>query len=153
VVAVGVPVGQSDDPVAGPDQAGRLRLQQQGEGRLLGGVPGHEVEEVPLRQERDRLVPAGQPAEVGEPEVAVVGGDGQPVDHPQRQPGELRAQPELVEHGERGRVDRVAAEVAEEVAVLLQDDDLHPGPSEEQPQDGTGRAAPGDHTLHQLIVR
>jgi hypothetical protein len=63
-----------------------------------------------------------------------------------RQAQQLLGQAELVEQPQGGGVQGVAAEVAEEVAVLLQHQHLHPSPGQQQPQHGPGRPAPGDHT-------
>ena len=53
-------------------------------------------------------------------------------------------QPELVHHLQRRRVDRVAAEVAQEVGVLLEHDDLDAGAREQQAEHHAGRPAAGD---------
>src|SRR5207245_9292271 len=45
---------------------------------------------------------------------------------------------------ERGRVDRVAAKVAQEVGVLLEHEDLDAGPGEEEPEHNPGRPSTGD---------
>src|ERR1700761_7432552 len=53
---------------------------------------------------------------------------------------------ELVHDLERGGVDRVAAEIAEEVAVLFQDDDVDAGSGEQITEHDAGRPAAGDTT-------
>ena len=44
-------------------------------------------------------------------------------------------------------MDGVAAEVAEEVGVLFEDDDADAGTRQEQPQHHAGGTAAGDHAL------
>ena len=56
----------------------------------------------------------------------------------------LLQDPELVHQLERGRVDRVAAKVAQEVRVLLQHQHRHPGPGQEQAQHHAGGPAARD---------
>jgi len=63
---------------------------------------------------------------------------------------------QLVHHVERRRVDGVAAEVAQEVGVLLQHDDVHARAGEQQAQHHPGRTTAGDdairfHALHGTI--
>ena len=41
-------------------------------------------------------------------------------------------------------MDRVAAEIAQEIAMLFEDDDPDPGAGQQQPQHHAGRTAPGD---------
>jgi hypothetical protein len=61
-----------------------------------------------------------------------------------RQLQERIQQTEFVEQQEGRGVDGVPAEVAEEVDVLLEDDDVHALPREEKPEHHAGRAAAGD---------
>ena len=61
-----------------------------------------------------------------------------------RQPQEIVEQAELVHQLQRGGVDGVAAEVAQEVGVLLEDDDIDPGAGEEEAEHHPGRPAARD---------
>ena len=61
---------------------------------------------------------------------------------------ELVEQAELVHHLERRGMDGVAAEVAEEIRVLLQDDDVDAGTRQQEAQHHAGRTAAGHHALH-----
>ncbi len=63
------------------------------------------------------------------------------VVRPLEQPVE---QAELREYPQSRGMDGVAAEVAQEVAMLLEDGDGHPGAREEQARDHPGRAAADD---------
>ena len=160
--AVG-PVGEPrpDHPAALPQQAGDLGVAPQGERRLgLRGV-GEQVEQVPLRHQRDVPVPPGQPAEVADPDATGVELHGRPVEAALRQRCEARAEAELVEQGQRGGVHGVAAEVAQEVGVLLQHRDRDAGPRQQQAEhhaggsttdDEAGRAGTIHHALNSSAV-
>ena len=140
------PVGEPrpGHPAALPQQAGDLGVAPQGERRLgLGGV-GEQVEQVPLRHQRDVLVRARQPAEVADLDGTGVELHGRAVEAALRQRGEARAEAELVEQGQGGGVHGVAAEVAQEVGVLLQHRDLDAGPRQQQAEHHAGGAAADD---------
>ena len=51
---------------------------------------------------------------------------------------------ELFKHRERRRMDRVAAKVAQEIGVLLQQDGSNPSAGKEQRRHHSGRSAPDD---------
>ena len=68
---------QARHPAGLLQHAERLGLHAQLEGRQPAGLADDEVEEVPLGHEGQEPVAAGQPAEVGQGEVAGVGGDPQ----------------------------------------------------------------------------
>src|SRR5262249_50680421 len=66
------------------------------------------------------------------------------------------AEPQLIQEPERAGMYSVAAEIAQEIPVLLQDRDLHAGPGQQQPEDHSGRPA-AHHTacrppLHPPII-
>jgi hypothetical protein len=63
---------------------------------------------------------------------------------PVRQLQELIQQAKLVDDFERGRVDGIAAEVAQEVGMLLQHHDVDAGARQQQPQHHAGGPAAGD---------
>ena len=58
--------------------------------------------------------------------------------------------PQLVEQRQRGRVDRVAAEVPQEVTVLLDHRHPQPRPGQQQPEHRPRRPAPRDHAVDPL---
>ena len=60
-----VAIADTDDAVAFVQQPGHLRPPPQGEGRLLTGRGGQQLEQVPLRDQGDVLVRSGQVAQVG----------------------------------------------------------------------------------------
>ena len=60
---------------------------------------------------------------------------------------ELVEQAELVDHLERRGMHRVAAEIAQEVGVLLEDDDVDAGARHEEAEHHAGGAAADDREL------
>jgi hypothetical protein len=139
-----VAVGHPHHPPGLLERLERLGPHAQLEPGQPPGLVDDEVEEIPLGHEGQEPVGAGQPPEVGQGEVAVVGGDTQ---HRRLLVGkvqQLLGQAELVEQPQGGRVQGVAAEVTQEVGMLLQHQDLDPGPGQQQPQHGPGRATAGD---------
>jgi hypothetical protein len=64
-------------------------------------------------------------------------------------PGQkVRQKAEFVHQFQRRRVDRVAAEVAQEVSVFLQNDDVYARPCEQEPQHHPRRTTARDAALH-----
>jgi hypothetical protein len=61
-----------------------------------------------------------------------------------RQLEELLQQAKLVHQFERGRMDGVAAEVAQEIGVFFQHDDIDAGARKQQAQHHAGRTAPNN---------
>jgi len=139
-----VAVGHPHHPAPLLEHGERLGLHAQLEAGQPAGLADDEVEEVPLGHEGDVPVAAGQPAEVGQGEVAGVGGDLHDRRLAVGQAEQLPGQPELVEQPQGRGMQRVAAEVAQEVGVLLEHQHLDPGPGQQQPEHGPGRPAPGD---------
>ena len=76
-----------------------------------------------------------------------------PVEAALRQRGEPLAEPQLVQQRQRGGVHGVAAEVAQEVGVLLQHGDLDAGPGQQQPQDHPGGPAADHEAGRALVIR
>jgi len=64
------------------------------------------------------------------------------VDEAPRQRGEGLAEAQLVQQRQGGGVHRVAPEVAQEIGVLLEHGDPHPGPGQQQPQPPCRRGRP-----------
>ncbi len=60
---------------------------------------------------------------------------------------EFVEQAQLAHQLEGGRVDRVAAEIAQEIAVLLQHDDIDAGARQQEAEHHPGRPAAGDAAL------
>ena len=95
-------------------------------------------------------MPARDAPEVGQRPLPVAGGDAYLGDPLLVEPRELVAKPQLVEQRQRGRVDRVTAEVPQEVTVLLDHRHPQPRPSQQQPEHRPCRPTPRDHTVDPL---
>ena len=114
---------------------------------------GEQVEEVPLRDHGDVGVgdATREAPEVADHQALPVADRERDLLHPAlRQGVEALAQAELVEQVERRRVDGVAAEVPQEVRVLLEHGDLDPGTGQQQPEHHPRRAAP-DHAARRAL--
>jgi hypothetical protein len=111
----------SCDPFAIPDQIDSLMLHKQVECRELPGLPGEEIQKIPLRHQSDELAVRRHVAEIWSLEYKVAeratGGSHLLV----RKFQEFIEQVKFVEKFESRRVDSIAAEIAEEIAVLLKD--------------------------------
>jgi hypothetical protein len=105
---------------------------------------GEEVEEVPLRHESEESAARRQMREVGHRQDLVADRDAQSRHLLVRQAEEPLEHAQLVHDLEGRGVNRVAAEVAQEVGVLLEHDDVGPGTRQQQPERHSGRAAARD---------
>ena len=135
------------DAIALDDQVGRLGLHHELEAGIAPALLGDEIQEIPLRHQRDELAAGRQMAEVGELVSAVLPNRAaSALDLLVRQLEELLQQAELVHQLERRRMDGVAAEVAQEVGVLLQHHDVDARARQQQPQHHAGGPAANDAT-------
>jgi hypothetical protein len=136
------------------DQFGCLGAHPQREGRFLARGLREQVQQVPLGHQRDVRMPHAQPAEVRDDD-AVAGADREEdFLHPAvRQRGEPLSETQLVEQFQRRGVDGVAAEVAQEVRMLLQHRDLSARSGEQEPQHHAGGSATDDHAGRALVHR
>jgi hypothetical protein len=89
-------------------------------------TPLEEVEEVPLRHHGDVRTPDRQPAEIGDGELEIADLAPQVGRLLVRKLQQLFKQPKFMHHLKGGRMQRVSPEVPQEIAVLLQHQDLHP---------------------------
>jgi len=140
-----------DDPLILLNQVHRLAVHPEVERWVAARLVGEEVEEMPLRHQRDELAGCRQVAEIRDGD-ALVGdprGDARHLVVRAREKGV--EQPQLGHQLERGGVDRVAAKVAQEIAVLFDHDGADPGASEEQPGHHPGRPA-ARHDEARLLV-
>src|ERR1700682_3423409 len=100
--------------------------------RITPRLPDNEIEKIPLRHEGEELALGGQGAELrhGERESAefCLERAGFLV----RECQELGQQAELMDELERRGVDGVAAEIAQEIGVLLQHGDIDAGPRQQE---------------------
>ncbi|SLD77098.1 Uncharacterised protein [Mycobacteroides abscessus subsp. massiliense] len=119
--------------------------------RLLASHLGQHVQQIPLRHHRDIGVRGAQPGEVGHHNLlAVRPGHSHPLQLCVGQLVESIEETQLVEQPQGGRVHGVAAEVPQKIAVLLQHDDLYPGPGEEQTGEYARRTATHHDTCRLL---
>ena len=116
-----------DDPAGFLDEVGDLGFHPQVKARQPAARFGEEIEEIPLRHQRDELAAGRQMGEIGDPDLAVADDAAQLAHFLMRARQKGLEEAQLV-HDLQGRgVDRVAAEVAQEIAVLFQDQDGDPG--------------------------
>ena len=134
----------ADDAVALRDQIGGLGLHAQMEFRIALALLGEEIEEVPLRHQRDEFAAGRQMAEVHHRDALGADLEGQARHLLVRHLEEFVEQAELVHQLERRGMNGVAAEVAEEILVLLQHDDVDAGAGEQKAEHHAGRPAAGD---------
>lgn len=139
---------QPDHPSRLLDQPGGLGLHAQAEGRIAGAVFGEEAQKIPLGHEGDEPATGRQMGEVGD-------GQRQSADlgvEPRRllvgEPEQSLQQSQLLHELQRRGVDGVAAEVAQKVGVLLQQQHLHPGAGQQQSEHHPGRTTAGDAAIH-----
>ena len=138
---------QADDAPVLLDQVGRVRLHAQVECFVALALLGEEVEEVPLRHQRDEFAVRRQMAKIDH--LKVFGADlrGQRFDLLMRQLQELVDQAEFEHQLERRGMNRVAAEIAEEIGVLLQHHDMNARARQQESEHHPGGAAAGDAAL------
>ena len=138
--------GQPDDGGAVLEKAVDLGEHLEPERGIALGMLGEEIEEVPLRHQRNEMAVGGEMREVGEHD-AVVADHACKLAHLLMRPLEERVeQPELV-HDLQGRgMDGVAAKVAEEIGVLLQHEHIDAGAGEQESAHHAGRPSAGDDT-------
>ena len=103
-----------------------------------------EIEEVPLRHERNEPATRRQTCEVGHPEAHRAELPVDVVRPVVRQLQELLQHAQLVHQLECRRVDGVAPEIPEEVAMLLEHNGPNTGAREQDPQHHAGRPTADD---------
>ena len=136
----------ADDALLALDEARDFGVHAQAKARVALRLAGEEIEEVPLRHHGDEARAHWQARKVRDGDVALGDAGRKARDLLVRQTQQSVEQPELVHHLERRRMDRVAAEVAQEVGVLLEHEDLDACVGEEQPEHHPGRPSAGDAT-------
>jgi hypothetical protein len=134
----------SGDAVGMVCEAGDFVLHEKAEGGVFGGLLGQEVEEIPLRHERDEATVGGEMGEVGERELLAADDSGDVVGLLVGELEERVKKAELVHELEGGGVDGVSAEVPEEVLMLFQNGDGNTGAGEEKAEHHAGGAAADD---------
>ncbi len=126
------------------DDIGHLGLRAQAKCRASRGTGGEEIEELPLRHEGDELASGRQVREIGDRDDRVADPSLDLAQLLMRSFKEAVEQAELVHHFEGRGMNRIAAEVAQEIRVLLQHHDVDAGASEQQAEHHPGRPAASD---------
>ena len=109
-----------------------LGLHLELEARIAARLLGEEIEEVPLRHQGDEAALRRQMREIGDHDALVADLAGQLAHLLMRPLEEFVEQAELVHDFERRGMDGVAAEVAQEIGVLLQHHDIDAGAGEQK---------------------
>ena len=115
------------------DEIRDFRLHPQMEGGILCSFASDEVEEVPLRHQRDERAAGPQMGEIGDADALAAEDAGEVPRLLVWQLEKFVQQAELADHVERRRMNGVAAEIAQKVLVLLQHDDIDAGPRQQEP--------------------
>ena len=107
-------------------------------------VLAQEVEEIPLRHERDEGIFDVETAEIRDPHLFSAEHSLHPLQALMRQPQKAFDQPEFVHYLQRRGMHGVAAKIAKEVRMLLQHHDIDAGAAEQIAQHHAGRPAADD---------
>jgi len=120
--------------------------------RISPALVGQEVQQPRLRHEHDVGEPGRQAAKRQDRVADAAGRQADLRELRVRQRVQRPRQPHAVEQLQRRGVDRVAAEVAVEVAVRLQQCHVHPLPRQQQGEEHAARPA-ADHTAARFGAR
>ena len=142
--SVGRVGGGADDAAALFEEASDFVLHTEGEAGIAAALGGEEVEEVPLRHERDEGGVDRQAGEVGHGARDPADDGADAINLLVRQAEQRLEEAELVHDLECRGVDGIAAKVAVEVLVLLEHGDGDTGAGEEQTEHDAGGAAAHD---------
>jgi hypothetical protein len=134
------------------DQARRLGLHAQLETGVALGLRGDEIEEVPLRHQRDKAALRREVGEIGDLQRPVAYDGGKLLNFLMWTLKKAGEQPELVHHLERRGMDGVAAKITQEIGVFLEHVDLHAGARQQQAQHHA-RGATADNTAAPVNAR
>ncbi len=132
------------DPAGILDQLRDLGLHPQAEPGVPPAFPGEEIQEIPLRHEHDAAGSRRQMREIGDRKHLVADLGRKRGLGLMRQAQERVEQPEFVQHLQGRGVDRVAAEVAQEIGVLFQHQHIDSGAGQQIAQHHPGWPASGD---------
>jgi hypothetical protein len=138
---------QPDDTATLLNQVRRFGIHLQMERLVALGLLGQEIEEVPLRHQGDDFTARRQMPEIRHLEALRADLTGQRLNLLMRQFQERVDQAQFAHQLERRWMNRVAAEIAEEIRVLLQHHDVDAGAREKKSEHHSCGAAAGDATL------
>src|SRR5262249_12030975 len=122
----------SGDAAALLDQIDGLRAHAQVERRITATPVGEKIEKVPLRHDRDELAAGRQIAKIGEGVLLTAEDCADVGRFLMRQLQEIVEQAELAHHVQRRGMNGVAAEIAQEVGMLREHDDVDAGAREQE---------------------
>ena len=111
-------------------EPGHLGVHQEVERGIALRSLGDEIEEVPLRHERDELAMSREVSEVGDGHFDVPDVAAQLSSFLVRPFEEFVKEPKLVQDFQRGGMNRITAEIPQEVSMFFEDRDIDPGPRE-----------------------
>src|SRR5437762_3125129 len=134
----------ADDAVSFFYQISDFCLHLQLERWIAGRVFGDEIQEVPLRHERDELTSCRQVRKVSQ-RNRFIADLSDHLGHFGVRPFEkVFEEAQLVHQLERGWMNRVAAKVAQKICVLLEHDDFYARTRQQEAQHHPRRATTGD---------
>ena len=129
------------------EEVGDARAHLEVKARIAARLLGEEIEKVPLRHQSDEAAMRRQMREIGEGHALVADLTRERAHLLMRALEEIVENAELVHDLQRRGMDGVAAEIAQEVGVLLQHHDIDAGAGQQKAQHHAGRAATGDGAL------
>jgi hypothetical protein len=138
---------RAGDALAILDQLPDLGLHLQMECRIALRLLGEEVQEVPLRHEGEEFAPRRQVREVGNRKPRITDLRVEVARFAMRPLQKRIEKSEFVHHLKRRGMDGVAAEVSQEISMLFEDDDVHPGAGEKKAEHHAGRPSTDDAAL------
>src|ERR1700675_4680959 len=112
--------------------------------RICFGFFGDEIQEIPLRHEADEFAVHGKMGQIRDGDGEIVDGGADLKKLLMRDAQEIVEKAELVHQLEGGRVNGVAAEIAEEVGVFFEDEDFDASAGEKEAEHYAGGAASCD---------
>ena len=108
------------------------------------GFFGDEIQEIPLGHEADEFAVHGEMGQIRDGDGEIVNGGADLQKLLMRDAQKIVEEAELVHEFEGGRVNGVAAEIAEEVGVFFEDKDFDAGAGEKEAEHYAGGAASCD---------
>src|SRR5690242_9536387 len=114
------------------------------EGSITRCLFGDEIQEIPLRHERDELAPRREVREVADRYGYAADGSGQLRELLMRPLQKLIKHAELMHDLQRGGMNGIAAEISQEIGVLLEDQHFDARTGQQESQHQSGRAAARD---------
>ena len=139
--AVGCLGGDTRDFVAVPDEIRCFGLHEKFEGGIGFCLIAKEIQKIPLRHERDELGARRQMGEIGEGGLEIAEPAFQGIGFVMGPLQEPVIETKLVHDLQRRGMDRIAPEVAQEIAVLFEHGHRYPGARQEIAGHHSGRTA------------